>query len=89
LKLYTQVSYFVIFDFQEAWIDLSFKINAYGLNVISFETWGTETANFANFDRFSFVFTHFAFKTYKTQSLGYFQYFDAFFIVFKCFAAQI
>ena len=53
-----------------------------GLFLPNFETWGTETANYANFVSFSTVFIHFASKTYKTQSLGYFQYFDAFFSVF-------
>jgi hypothetical protein len=70
-------------------VDFSFKTNAQGLNLTSFESWGTETANCANFVRFSSVFNHFASKTYKTQSLGYFQYFDAFLSVFKCFAVQI
>ena len=78
LKLYTQRSYLIIFDFQKTWVDLSFKINAYGLILTSFETCGAEIANFANFVRFLTVFTHFASKTYKTQSLRYFQYFDAF-----------
>jgi hypothetical protein len=51
----------------------------------NFESWGTETVKYANFVRFSFVFNHFAFKTYKTRSLGYFHYFDAFLSVFLVF----
>ena len=34
----------------------------------SFESWGTETANYANFVRFSSVFNHFAPEIHKTQS---------------------
>lgn len=45
----------------------SFQINAQGLFLPIFESWGTETASFANFVRFSSVFAHFAFITYKTR----------------------
>ena len=77
------------YDFKRTFGDFSFKISAQGLFLPIFKCWGTETANYANFVRVSTVFTHFASKTYKTQSLGYFQYFDAFLSVFKCFAVQI
>ena len=43
-----------------------------GLFLPIFESWGTETANYANFARFSFVFEHFAFETHKTRSLDIF-----------------
>jgi hypothetical protein len=42
-------------------------LNIQGLVLSFYESWGTETANFANFIRFSSVFAHFASKTYKTQ----------------------
>jgi hypothetical protein len=42
-------------------------LNVQGLVLIFYESWGTETANFENFVRFSSVFTHFASKAYKTQ----------------------
>ena len=42
-------------------------LNDQGLVLSFYESLGTETANFANFVRFSFVFTRFASKTYKTQ----------------------
>ena len=38
-----------------------------GLVLQIYETWGTETANYANFVRFSSVFDYFAFETYKTH----------------------
>ena len=38
-----------------------------GLVLPIYETWGTETANYANFVRFSSVFACFAFETYKTH----------------------
>ena len=56
-----------IYDFKRTFGDFSFKISAQGLFLLIFESWGTETANYANFIRFSSVFTHFASKTYKTQ----------------------
>jgi hypothetical protein len=40
--------------------------NNQGLDLTTFESWGTETANIANFVRFSFVFAYFAFETCKT-----------------------
>ena len=55
------------YDFKRTFGDFTFKISAQGLFLTIFESWGTETAKFANFVRFSFVFTHFASKTYKTQ----------------------
>ena len=42
-------------------------LNDQGLDLTFYKSWGTETANFANFVRFSYVFTLFASKTYKTQ----------------------
>jgi hypothetical protein len=42
-------------------------LNDQGLVLTFYESWETETANFANFVRFSSVFTLFASKTYKTQ----------------------
>ena len=38
-----------------------------GLVLQIYETWGTETAKYANVVRFSFVFTYFVFETYKTH----------------------
>jgi hypothetical protein len=55
------------YDFKRTFGDFSFKICAQGLFLPNFESWGTETADFANFVHFSSVFTHFASKTYKTQ----------------------
>jgi hypothetical protein len=55
------------YDFKRTFGDFSVKISDWGLFLTSFETRGTETANIANFDHFSFVFAHFASKTYKTQ----------------------
>ena len=78
----------ITFELKRAWVDFSFKTNAQGLILSNFESWGTETANYANFVRFSFVFTHFASETYKTQSLRYFQYFDAFLSVFWMFCSS-
>ena len=80
-----------IFDnlwFFKTWVDFCFKINAQGLILSSFESWGTETANYANFVRFSSVFNYFASETYKTRSLGYFLYFYAFLGVFKRFCSS-
>jgi hypothetical protein len=57
----------ITYDFKRTFGDFSFQISAQGLFLPNFESWGTETANFANFVRFSFVFDHFASKTYKTQ----------------------
>ena len=55
------------FDFLKPWVDFSFVLKLQGLVLPNFETWGTETANCANFVRFSFVFKNFASKTYKTH----------------------
>jgi hypothetical protein len=55
-------------EFQKTFVDFSSKINAQGLILSSFKSWGTEIANYANFVRFSSVFNHFASETYKTQS---------------------
>ena len=55
------------YDFKMTFGDFSFKISAQGLFLPIFKSWGTETANYANFVLFSLVFTQFAFKTYKTQ----------------------
>ena len=74
-------------DFRKTFGDFSYKANAQGLVLPIFESWGTETANYAKFVHFSFVFNHFASKTYKTRSLGYFQYFDVFPSVFTCFGS--
>ena len=63
----TQGLILIIFDFYLPWVDFSFVLNFQGLVLPNFETWGTETANCANFVRFSFVFKHFASKTYKTH----------------------
>ena len=67
LKTFTQVLFFITFYFKRTWVDFSCKIIAQGLVLLIFESRGTETANFANFVRFSFVFARFASKTYKTQ----------------------
>jgi hypothetical protein len=77
------------FDYPRIKVDFLFILNLQGLVLPIYESWGTETANYANFDRFSTVFTHFASKTYKTQSLEYFQYFDAFLSILNVFAVQI
>ena len=49
------------------WVDFSFKTNVQGLVLSIFKSWGTETANYANFVRFSSGFKHFASETYKAQ----------------------
>ena len=54
-------------------------LNYQGLILTFYESWGTETANSANFAHFSFVFEHFAFKTHKTRSLDIF-------IILMCFS---
>ena len=79
----------ITFYFKMTWVDFSYKINAQGLKLTIFETWGTETAKIANFVRFSHIFKRFASKTYKTQSWNIFTYFDAFLSVFVCFAVYI
>jgi hypothetical protein len=68
LKLYTKGLNVIICDSKRTFGDFSSKINAHGLDLTSFESWGTETANYANFVHFSSVFKHFASETYKTQS---------------------
>ena len=57
-----------ICDSKRTFGEFSSKINSQGLDLTSFESWETETANYANFVRFSSVFKHFASETYKTQS---------------------
>ena len=47
-------------------VTLLLKLCAQVLFLTTFETWGTETANYANLIRFSPDFDIFAFKTYKT-----------------------
>ena len=56
-----------MFDFPWTKVDFLFILNLQGLVLPIYETWGTETANYANFVRFSSVFAYFAFETYKTH----------------------
>ena len=43
------------------------RLCAQGLFLTILETWGTETASYANFAHFSSDFEHFASETYKMQ----------------------
>ena len=81
--------FLITYYFKRTWVDFSYKINAQGLVLSKLDSWGTETANYANFVRFSSVFAHFASKTYKTQSWNIFTYFDALLSLFLCFAVYI
>ena len=54
--------------FKSTWVDFSYKINAQGLVLSKLDSWGTETAKYANFLHLSHVFKRFASKTHKTQS---------------------
>ena len=56
------------YDFKRTFGDFYFKISAQGLFLPIFESWGTKTANYANFMCFSSVFGIFAFETCKTLS---------------------
>ena len=71
------------------WVDFSCKINAQGLVLSKLDSWGTETAKYANFLHFSHVFKRFASETHKTHSWNIFTYFDALLSVFVCFAVYI
>ena len=77
------------FYFKRTWVDFSYKINAQGLVLSKLDSWGTKTANYANFGHFSHVFKRFASKTHKTQSWNIFTYFDTYLSVFVCFAVYI
>ena len=58
----------ITFHFKRTFDEFSYKTNAQGLVLSILDSWGTETANIANFVRFSSVFDYFAFETCKTLS---------------------
>ena len=60
-----------------------------GLDLTTFKSWGTETANYANFVCFSTVFKHFASETYKTQFWDNFSIMMHFWVFLGVLAAQI
>ena len=67
LIFFTKGLILTTYDFKRTFCDFSFEISAQGLFLTTFETWGTETANYANLAHFSSDFKHFAYETYKMQ----------------------
>ena len=57
----------ITFHFKRAFDEFSYKTNAQGPVLSILDSWGTETAIYANFVHFSLVFKHFASETNKTQ----------------------
>ena len=55
------------YEFQGPFMIFLQVLSDQGLVLPIYETWGTETANYANFVCFSFVFAYFVFETYKTH----------------------
>ena len=88
-NFFTQGLILTIFDFSLPWVDFSFILKPQGLVLSIFETWGTETATYANFVCFSFVFKHFASKTHKTQFWNIFSILMHYWMFLYVLAVQI
>ena len=69
--------------------DFSYKTTTQGLVLSICESWGTKTANNANFVCFSLVFKHFASGTYKTQPWDIFSILMHFLVFLFVFAVQL
>ena len=63
------------FDFQRTYVDFSSKTHAQGPILPNSESWGTDSANSAQFAPFSPVFKPFVPETYKNTIQGYLQYY--------------